>query len=264
MIPLKDNLKCLLFPWATFAIIALNCLAYVLELSALSTGSPEHFINTYLMVPGRVVEAFASGDPSAIAAAAGTIFSSMFLHDPSGLAHLLGNMLYLFVFGRAMEARLGRVKFIGFYLLSGIAAAFVHIWSDPASMVPTLGASGAIAGVLGGYLMLWPKATIVGFVPLPTSARGYKIPFTAEARAYWYILFWIFAQFTSVLGPASGGGGVAYWAHIGGFIFGFILCIAVRIWQPTSDVCYIPEEACTPCEKPHLDDADGSGENASK
>lgn len=250
MIPLKDNLKCLLFPWATFVIIAMNCLAYVLELSALSSGSPEHFISTYLMVPGRVVEAFSSGDPTAIAAAVGTMFTSMFLHDPSGIAHLLGNMLYLFVFGRAIEARLGRVKFIGFYLLSGILAALVHIWSDPGSMIPTLGASGAIAGVLGGYLLLWPKASITGLVPVP-----------ATIRAYWYILFWIFVQVSSVLTPQAGGG-VAYWAHIGGFVAGLALALIVRLVQPVSEVCYIPAD-CTPCDKPHAD-ADETSEEATK
>jgi membrane associated rhomboid family serine protease len=240
MFPLKDNLKCLLFPWATFAIIMLNCLAYVVELSALSTGSPDHFVATYLMVPHKVIDAFASGNPSAIAAAVGTIFSSMFLHDPSGIAHLLGNMLYLFVFGRAVEARLGRAKFIGFYLLSGVAAAAAQIASDPASMVPTLGASGAIAGVLGGYLMLWPKANITGLVPVP-----------ATIKAYWYIAFWIFIQITSVLGPSTGGGGVAYFAHIGGFFFGLALALVVRLVQPVSEVCYVPEPECAPCDKDH-------------
>lgn len=251
MIPLKDNLKCLLFPWATFVIIALNCLAYVFELTALSSGSPEHFVNTYLMVPGKFVSALSSGDPSAIAAAVGTVFTSMFLHDPSGIAHLLGNMLYLFVFGRAIEARLGRVKFIGFYLLSGVFAALVHIWSDPGSMIPTLGASGAIAGVLGGYLILWPKANITGLVPVP-----------ATIRAYWYILFWIFIQVSSVLTPQAGGG-VAYWAHIGGFVAGLVLAFMVRLVNPVSDVCYVPTE-CAPCDKDHADDVGEADETEKK
>ncbi len=242
MIPLKDNLKCLLFPWVTFTVIALNCVAYVLELTALSNGSAAQFIQTYLMVPGRFLEAFTSGDPAAIAAALGTMFSSMFLHDPSGPAHLLGNMLYLFVFGRALEARLGHGKFIVFYLVGGIAAALAHLWSDPSSMVPTLGASGAIAGVLGGYLLLWPKAQITGLVPVP-----------ATIRAYWYILFWIGMQFSSVITGASDG--VAYWAHIGGFIAGLVIGLAVRLISPNSEVCYVPSD-CTPCETESDDDED--------
>jgi len=247
MIPLKDNLKCLLFPWATFVIIALNCVAYVLELSALSNGSAQHFIQTYLMVPATFMNAFTSGDPAAIVAAVGTMFTSMFLHDPSGPMHLLGNMLYLFVFGRALEARLGHGKFIAFYLISGIFAALAHVWSDPASMAPTLGASGAIAGVLGGYLLLWPKAEITGLVPVP-----------AKIRAYWYILFWIGMQFSSVLTGASDG--VAYWAHIGGFIAGLAIGGAVRLISPVSDVCYVPSD-CPPVEKLHNDDEDDAEQN---
>lgn len=257
MFPLKDNLRCSIVPWATITIILLNCVAFVLEGMYMS----RDFIMTYTMIPNKVVDAFASGDPHLIGAASMSVFTAMFLHG--GFMHLFGNMLFLAVFGKAIEARLGRTWFVLFYLVSGIAAAGAHIWSDPASTIPTLGASGAIAGVLGGYLMLWPKATIYGLVPLPISARGSNIPFTAEARAYWYIIFWVISQFSGIMSATASdmagelmlsgftlfaSGGIAYWAHIGGFVGGFLLGGLVRKVQPVTDVCYI-ETACAPCEK---------------
>jgi membrane associated rhomboid family serine protease len=163
-------------------------------------------------------------------------------------------MLYLFCFGRSMEARLGRLNFIAFYLLSGLAAAGLHLWSDPTSMVPTLGASGAIAGVLGGYLLLWPKAEIKGIFLLGI----FPLPFTV--RAYWYLLFWFGMQVVEVIGTigqVTNGGGVAYWAHIGGFIAGLALAGAYKLWRPESDVCYIPTDCpCPPDESSKSDKSD--------
>jgi membrane associated rhomboid family serine protease len=165
----------------------------------------------------------------------------MFLHG--GIMHIVGNMLFLFVFGRAVEARVGHLKFTAFYIVSGLAATFLQCFSDPASTVPNLGASGAIAGVLGGYLLFWPKAEIKGlaaFMPV-------------KARAYWFLLFWIGMQVWSIIQQHgdSAGGGVAYFAHVGGFIAGVIMALIVKRMQPETDVCYVPT-SCVPCK----DDSD--------
>jgi membrane associated rhomboid family serine protease len=245
MIPLKDNLRCKVFGWATLLLIALNCLAYIGESIALS-GSADaaaQFMATYTMIPAKVVHAFASGDPHLIGMAVLSIFTSMFLHG--GIMHLLGNMVFLFAFGPAMEARLGRFKYLAFYLLSGLFACALQVWSDPAATVFNLGASGAIAGVLGGYLLLWPKAEVAGivFMPLPMPVKA--------VRAYWFMICWFSVQLLSVLqsGDPTSGGGVAYFAHIGGFIGGLAMALIARRMKPFTDVCYVPTEACTPCEK---------------
>src|SRR5205823_5347949 len=120
---------------------------FVVELMVQGSGSADAFFGAYTMVPAKVMHAFASADPHLIGVAILSVFTAMFLHG--GWMHLIGNMVYLFAFGRGMEARLGRAGYVFFYLLAGVAAAALQIWSDPASPVPTLGASGAIAGVLG-------------------------------------------------------------------------------------------------------------------
>jgi membrane associated rhomboid family serine protease len=237
MLPLTDNLRCKLFPLATLLIIALNCIAFVLELIAMANGNGEWFTNTFCDIPGNMTAAFHSGDPALIAASVMTLFTAMFLHG--GFAHIFGNMLFLFVFGRAMEARLGSWKFVLFYIVSGLAASLLDYGINPLSMVPHLGASGAIAGVLGGYLALWPKAEITGLMTI--------IP--VRTRAYWFLLFWLVMQVMPVIqNPIQSGGGVAYWAHIGGFLFGLLIAFVIRYVQPVSDVCYIPSD-CEPCEE---------------
>lgn len=232
MFPLKDNLRCLTFPLVTVFLIVVNCAAFIWEQIQLNAGLDDN-LTSLLLVPANFLAAFASGDPTAMLAVTKTMFAAMFLHG--GLMHLAGNMIFLFTFGKAMEARLGRLHYLGFYLLSGIAAALAHIFSDTGSMIPMLGASGAIAGVLGGYLILWPKADITGFV-LPM--------FIVRIRAYWFLLAWIVLQFLPIIqsGGDLTGAGVAYWAHIGGFIFGFIYSGLVRLLKPQTDVCYIPND----------------------
>lgn len=242
MFPLRDNLRCLTFPMVTVVLIALNCMAFIWETIQINSGAADNFLS-WLMVPSHVVAAFGSGDPHLMLSATATVFSSMFLHG--GLAHLAGNMIFLFTFGKAVEARMGKAKYLGFYILSGILAAVVHIASDPASAIPTLGASGAIAGVLGGYLILWPKAEITGLV----------LPFLiVRIRAYWFLIAWLVMQFIPILqmGNNLAGAGVAYWAHIGGFIAGIAMAAIVKLLQPNSEVCYIPDD-CPPCEADHVD-----------
>ncbi|MBX3152020.1 rhomboid family intramembrane serine protease [Candidatus Obscuribacterales bacterium] len=243
MFPLKDNLRCLTFPLVTVLLIAANCAAFIWETIQLSGGAGDSMLK-WMLVPSTILNAFGSGDPYQIKWAVVAIFSHMFLHG--GLMHLAGNMIFLFTFGKAVEARLGRLKFLGFYLLGGLAAAAAQIASDPTTSVPMLGASGAIAGVLGGYLLMWPKADITGFV-LPM--------FVVRIRAYWFLLAWFIMQFLPIIqsGGDLTGAGVAYWAHIGGFIGGVVLGGIARLIQPVSDVCYIPTD-CPPCDNEQSDE----------
>jgi membrane associated rhomboid family serine protease len=146
-----------------------------------------------------------------------------------------------------MEARMGRIGFLAFYLVGGVCASLIHIASDPTSVAPMLGASGAISAVLGGYLLLWPKAKIRALV-LPA--------FLVTISAYWFLIVWFGMQLVPVLfaagasaglfnvGPSvvTAGGGVAYWAHIGGFIAGFIGAGVIKLIWPNTDVCYIPTD----------------------
>ena len=174
-----------------------------------------------------------------------TLFTSMFLHG--GLEHIVGNMIFLFAFGRSMEARLGHARFVWFYLAGGLAAGLLQTFSDPSSMGPVVGASGAIAGVLGGYLILWPRveilALVMGFIP-------------ARIKAYWVLGFWfLFQQLMPVIKPLMHlappmTDGIAYFEHIGGFICGALLAFIIRQKEPTSENCYVPTD-CAPCEDTH-------------
>ena len=245
MFPFKDNLRCLTFPTVTLALIIANILVFVLELTHMSNGTFRQFVMDYALIPTALLEAFSSGDPTAMGWTTFTVFSAMFMHG--SIMHLLGNMMYLFVFGRAMEARMGWFGFLMFYLVSGIAAALIHIGSDPSSGIPMLGASGAISGVLGpGYLILWPKAEIRAFVP-PL--------FVVNIRAYWYLAAWFALQLLPIIQSSGGSpGGVAYWAHVGGFVAGFIIAGIIRLYKPNSDVCYIPNDCDTDAD---VDEWDG-------
>ncbi len=245
MIPIRDNLRCSIFPIATLLLIVLNCAAFVAELMVMGSGDADRFFSTWTMVPARVVDAFVSGEPQLIGIAVLTMFTAMFMHG--GWMHLIGNMLFLNCFGRGMEARLGTVRFLAFYLASGLVASLIHIASDPTSMIPTLGASGAIAGVLGGYLLFWPLAEVRGIFLLVF------IPIPIRLRAYWFLVAWFAIQLYEVInsiGQVVSGGGIAYWAHAGGFLAGLVLAGLWKLYRPASSVCYM-ETDCPPCEEEH-------------
>jgi membrane associated rhomboid family serine protease len=144
-----------------------------------------------------------------------TFLTSMFLH--AGWLHLAGNLLYLWIFGNNIEDRLGHVGFAVFYLVAGLAAAAAQIAPDPASTVPMVGASGAISGVLGAYLVLYPRSRVVVFIPI-------SFMLLHEIRAFWLLLIWFAAQLISAVG-APAGAGVAWWAHIGGFLAGAVVAL---------------------------------------
>ena len=212
LIPLRDENPTRRFPVVTVLFIAANLAVFFtqvlssqgLEMSILRMGAIPYEITHFTSIPQIPrIPAFL------------TLLTSMFLH--AGLFHLLGNMLYLWIFGNNVEDFLGPVRFILFYLLSGLGAAFTHIAFNPNSRVPMVGASGAIAGVLGAYFFLFPRARIDTLVFLFFFIRVVPIP------AAFVLGFWFLAQFLNI----GLGGGVAWFAHIGGFLVGAALIKAL-------------------------------------
>jgi membrane associated rhomboid family serine protease len=225
MIPLKDDVPSSSFPFVTIGLIVLNALVFLYQAS-IGMGSEraaEAFIMEFGAVPCRVTGACAvPGDfPSPIA----TIFTSMFMHG--GLFHIAGNMLYLWIFGDNVEDTLGHGRFLLFYLLSGVAAALAQIVMNPDSRVPMVGASGAVSGVLGAYLLLFPYARVLVLLIFGFFVRIVRWP------ASIVLGFWIVVQFLNGLvtvSVAAGGaaGGTAWFAHIGGFLAGIVLLFLMR------------------------------------
>jgi membrane associated rhomboid family serine protease len=203
MMPLgDDNTGRRLTPIVTYVLIALNVLVFFLELN-----NGEAFIEQWAFVPQRFL-----ADPLGDSI---TLFTSMFMH--AGWVHLLGNMLYLWIFGDNVEDRLGHGLFLVFYILSGLAATFAQLAFSMASNVPNLGASGAIAGVLGAYLIMFPRgrvSVLMGRMVVPMSAL--------IVIGFWFVLQ-IFSQISAFTASSQTEGGVAYMAHIGGFVAGVIL-----------------------------------------
>jgi len=207
MLPLgDDNSAERTFPIVTYVLIALNLLFFFVELSG---GDP--FVRQWAFVPGRF-RAHPSADFP-------TLFTSMFMHG--GWLHLGGNMLYLWIFGDNVEDRLGHGMFLVFYLICGLAATFAQLMVDPGSRVPNLGASGAIAGVLGSYILLFPQGRV-------RVLQGQQV---VQMPALIVIGFWIVLQLFSGIGSIASTadtGGVAYMAHIGGFAAGCLLTLLLR------------------------------------
>jgi hypothetical protein len=177
------------------------------------------------MVPERITLA-ARLQQEPFAGAALPALTSMFLHG--GWMHLIGNMWYLWIFGDNVEDRLGHVPYLLFYVAAGLAAALVHYLTDPHSTVPTVGASGAIAGVLGGYAVAFPRARVITLVPL--------FPFFVQVMALPALLvlgLWFVLQFfNGALSLGGAGGGIAFWAHVGGFVFGLLAMMAAGAARP--------------------------------
>ncbi|MDF1536582.1 MAG: rhomboid family intramembrane serine protease [bacterium] len=194
-----------------YVLIGANVLAFLFELS-LGTHL-QAFVHVFGVVPERVL-AIVTGEPGLIHYAVLPFFTSMFLHG--GWLHLLGNMLYLYIFGDNVEDALGHVGYLLFYLACGVAASLTHVALNMSSSIPTVGASGAIAGVLGAYFLLYPKARVVTLLPIFFFIQIVEIP------AFLFLGFWFLFQFiTGAVETASGAaGGVAWWAHIGGFTAG--------------------------------------------
>jgi membrane associated rhomboid family serine protease len=234
--PLKDNIPTRRTPWVTIALIAANVVAYFLQLRGGGTllgGPSQQTVVDWGVIPYEVthpgdhcdlfqsqvvcegqpgVSGTADPQPATLATAA----SSMFMH--AGLLHIGGNMLFLWIFGNNVEDAMGRVRFVLFYLLGGLAAIALQTAVDPDAAVPSIGASGAVAGVLGGYLLLYPRARVLTLVFLFVFFAFIELP----AIAFLFIWFAQQALFgvADLTNPTGGGGGVAYFAHIGGFLFG--------------------------------------------
>ncbi len=232
MIPLKDDIPSRTVPFITVALIAANVLAFLYQASLELAGDPaalkaaREFIFEFGLTPCRLSGACAV--PGGFPSPAVTIFTSMFLHG--GLFHVAGNMLYLWIFGNNVEDTLGHGRFLGFYLLAGVAAALIQTAVGPASKIPMIGASGAVSGVLGAYLILYPHANVLTLVAFGFFIRIIRIP------AMIVLGFWIVVQLLNGLvtfGDAARGG-VAWFAHVGGFLAGLGLLWILRPRRPRS------------------------------
>ena len=209
MIPLRDVIPSRTRPGVTIALMAVNVLVYLFQ-ATLSERTAQAFVYTFALVPAH----FSLID----------IFTSMFVH--AGLAHLVGNLLFLWIFGDNVEDRLGHGRFAVFYLVCGFVAAFAQTALNPDSLIPMVGASGAIAGVMGAYLVLYPHSRVLMFFPLP--------PIVFELPAVFFLGFWFLMQFLSgistlpIFRAGNLSGGVAFWAHVAGFACGLALVIPMR------------------------------------
>jgi membrane associated rhomboid family serine protease len=232
MIPLKDDVPSRTPPVITVALIMLNVAAFLYQVSLELGGVPvsrgaispaEAFVFEFGVIPCRLTAACPFDFPHPVL----TIFTSMFLHG--GLFHIAGNMLYLWIFGNNVEDTLGHGRFVVFYLLSGVAAALGQTMVNPTSTVPMIGASGAVSGVLGAYLLLFPRATILTLITFGFFMRFVHVPATIVLG------FWVIVQFANgfiSLGMRAEGGGVAWFAHIGGFVAGIVLLFVMRPARP--------------------------------
>lgn len=206
MIPLHDDNPRLMTPFVNYGLIALNVLVFLRQFS-MPEVDHQAFVYTYGAIPAEIIAG--QGYYSLV--------TSMFLHG--GLLHLLSNMLYLYIFGDNIEGVMGHGRYLFFYILSGIGAAVAHIFIEPQSTVPMIGASGAISGVLGAYLLKFPRARILILIWIVIFINTFRVP------AIIVLGFWFLMQLTSGLSSlgVESGGGVAWFAHIGGFIVGLVL-----------------------------------------
>jgi len=212
MIPIRDTIPSKNYPVVNNTIIGINVVVYLVQVTLVP--DINRFVYIYGLVPARysipqITSYFTTGQQFF------SLLSFMFLHG--GFWHLLGNMWSLYIFGDNVEDRLGPLRYIVFYLLCGITSGLSHLIFNLNSNMPTIGASGAIAGVMGAYLILHPNAKILTLIPI------IFIPWFVEIPAFFFLGLWFVLQFISATGSHGSTGGIAWWAHIGGFIFGIIL-----------------------------------------
>jgi len=225
MIPLKDTQPTRTFPFVAILIILINILVYI-WMDIIIGAAPDaatsqaslyfrYGIVPYEITTGNSIAGYPSISPVWL-----SVFTSMFVHG--GFMHIAGNMLYFWIFGNNVEDYFGHFMFMIFYIASGIAAAAVQILTSPASQVPVIGASGAIAGIMGAYFFLYPRAKIKTLVFLFIFITFIQIP------AFIFLLIWFAMQLTSGFSSFGSASGVAFWAHVGGFIFGFIVAVLAK------------------------------------
>jgi len=211
MIPIRDTTPSKNVPIVNNILIGVNVVVFVIEL--LQGASGDRFIYTYGLVPGRYTLDYLSRHFT-FSQQIFSWLSFMFLHG--GILHLLGNMWFLYIFGDNVEDRLGPLRYICFYLLCGVASGVTHFVLNAQSQAPVIGASGAVAGVMGAYFLLHPKSKILTLVPIII------IPFFFEIPAFFFLGIWFVLQFINASVGQGAAGGVAWWAHVGGFIFGML------------------------------------------
>jgi membrane associated rhomboid family serine protease len=227
LFPLKDTIRSRSFPLVNWVLIAVNLLVFIFESSLDQTEVSQLFLS-YGLIPAR----FEATDPASIL----TLFTSMVLHG--GWLHLISNLWALYIFGDNVEDRMGSARYLIFYLLCGVVAGFAQVFITANQSVPGIGASGAIAGVLAAYLVLFPRARVITLVFLFFFITFIEIP------AVLYLGFWFFSQIFSgvmALGAPDSVGGIAYWAHIGGFLGGLSL-VLLFARRPRAQYRWHPDE----------------------
>jgi membrane associated rhomboid family serine protease len=220
MIPIRDTIPSRTRPVVNISLIVINALVFLYEVSA--GAYVRRVFQVYGLIPSKYfyLADVASAD---FIERFYPFLTSMFLHG--GWMHVIGNMLYLWIFGDNVEDRIGHIKYLFFYLISGLAAAFTHVYTNPSSRVPVVGASGAVAGVMGAYFVLYPTSRILTLVPILFFLQFIEIP------AILFLGFWFVIQFfNGAFSLGAGGGGVAWWAHIGGFAGGALVALLTRRW----------------------------------
>ena len=250
MFPIKDNIRTDRFPFVTLGLILVNFVAYILAVShggsfisgpdlqeevkysaiPFALTHPSYHCGLIQTVSGAAIACRHGAIPNTLPTWE-TIFTGMFMH--ASIIHLGGNMLFLWIFGNNVEDAMGRIKYLLFYLAGGVAALALQVAISPNAIVPTLGASGAIAAVLGGYIVLYPRARVLTLVFIIFFVTVIELP-AWVLLAVWFAIQAAYGA-ANITTPAGGGGGVAYFAHIGGFIFGVlaIRMLATRPRQPS-------------------------------
>jgi membrane associated rhomboid family serine protease len=235
MIPLRDENPSVRTPMVTRTIIVLNVIAFIYELMV-----GPHLRDLFFMwglVPARITAALA-GETN-LATAALTTVTSTFLH--AGWLHLIGNMWYLWIFGDNVEDRMGHGRFLLFYIVAGLSSGILHIFFNGDSRIPTVGASGAIAGVLGAYLALFPRARVITLVPFIVFFQVMALP-AVVVLGLWFV-FQFFSGALSLAASTSQSGGTAWWGHIGGFAFGVVFGRLLAMRPPTPSRAWVDGQA---------------------
>jgi len=225
MIPIRDDNPTVLTPWATLTIVALTAAVWILVQGMGTEPTLTGSVCRYGLIPGELLQLVTPGTrlpvgPGMVCvltdqAAWYTMLTSMFMHG--GWMHIIGNMWFLWIFGGNVEDAMGSARFAVFYVLCGIAAAAVQMLADTASPIPMVGASGAIGGVMGAYIVLYPRVHVHMLVIFGFYVTTFAVP------AIWMLGYWIGLQLLGGLMSAGSGGGVAFWAHVGGFVAGAVL-----------------------------------------
>ncbi len=232
MVPLRDDNPTRIVPVVTYALLIINIVVFLYELSL--GPDLEAFFRVWAVVP-RELSAYFLGEPTGLPFPAWmTLITSQFLH--AGFLHVAGNMLFLWIFGNNVEDKLGHVRFVIFYLACGVLAGLTQWFFSVGSVIPSLGASGAIAGVMGAYILRFPRAEILTLIPLGFFMWTFRVP-AIFFLGFWFVqqAFYSVASLNVPTNVGMQGGGVAYWAHAGGFIFGAILGPILGLFADRND-----------------------------